>query len=41
MPADTLDTTRGKNKREIIRCLNRYVIREVYHLVKIDPTRKN
>lgn len=30
-------TTEGKSKREIIRCLKRYVIREVYHLIKIDP----
>lgn len=31
-------TAEGKSKREIIRCLKRYVIREVYHLVKVDPT---
>lgn len=31
-------TAEGKSKREIIRCLKRYVIREVYHLVKIDPS---
>ncbi|EXF23856.1 transposase [Nesterenkonia sp. AN1] len=30
-------TAEGKSKREIIRCLKRYVIREVYHLVKVDP----
>ena len=30
-------TTEGKPKRDIIRCLKRYVIREVYHLVKTDP----
>lgn len=30
-------TTEGKSKRDIIRCLKRYVIREVYHLVKTDP----
>lgn len=30
-------TAEGKSKREIIRCLKRYVIREVYHLIKIDP----
>ena len=27
----------GKSKRDIIRCLKRYVIREVYNLVKTDP----
>ena len=31
-------TAEGKSKREIIRCLKRYVIREVHHLVKIDPS---
>ena len=30
-------TAEGKNKREIIRCLKRYVIREVYHLIKANP----
>lgn len=30
-------TTEGKSKREIIRCLKRYVIREVYHLIKTNP----
>jgi len=30
-------TAEGKTKREIIRCLKRYVIREVYHLVKVNP----
>lgn len=30
-------TAKGKSKRDIIRCLKRYVIREVYHLVKTDP----
>lgn len=30
-------TAEGKSKRDIIRCLKRYVIREVYHLVKTDP----
>ncbi|MBC7631450.1 IS110 family transposase [Aeromicrobium sp.] len=30
-------TAEGKSKREIIRCLKRYVIREVYHLIKVDP----
>ncbi|MFC4333582.1 IS110 family RNA-guided transposase [Salininema proteolyticum] len=28
----------GKNKREIIRCLKRYVVREVYRVLKPDPT---
>ncbi|MFE3325842.1 hypothetical protein [Streptomyces sp. NPDC059176] len=27
-------TTEGKTKREIIRCLKRCVIREVYHLIR-------
>ncbi len=31
-------TAEGKTKRDIIRCLKRYVIREVYHLVKAQPT---
>ena len=30
-------TAEGESKRDIIRCLERYVIREVYHLVKTDP----
>ena len=30
-------TAEGKSKRDIIRCLKRYVIREVYHLVMTDP----
>lgn len=30
-------TAEGKSKRDIIRCLKRYVIREVYHLVKTNP----
>lgn len=30
-------TAEGKSKREIIHCLNRYVIREVYPPMKIDP----
>ena len=30
-------TTEGKSKRDIIRCLKRYVIRELYHLVKVNP----
>lgn len=29
-------TAEGKSKREIIRCLKRYVIREVYHLISIN-----
>lgn len=29
-------TTEGKSKRDIIRCLKRYVIREVYQLIKVD-----
>lgn len=28
-------TAEGKSKRDIIRCLKRYVIREVFHLVKV------
>lgn len=31
-------TAEGRSKRDIIRCLKRYVIREVYHLVKANPT---
>lgn len=31
-------TEEGKSKRDIIRCLKRYVIREVYHLIKLNPT---
>ncbi|MFD6906494.1 hypothetical protein ACE1N8_32025 [Streptomyces sp. DSM 116494] len=30
-------TAEGKTKREIIRCLKRYVIREVYHLLQPAP----
>jgi len=30
-------TTEGKSKRDIIRCLKRYVIREVYQLIKVNP----
>lgn len=30
-------TAEGKSKRDIIRRLKRYVIREVYHLIKTDP----
>ncbi|GFZ98507.1 hypothetical protein GCM10011359_29560 [Nesterenkonia alkaliphila] len=31
-------TAEGKSKRDIIRCLKRYVIREVYHLIKEPPS---
>ncbi|WP_307723070.1 transposase [Microbacterium lacticum] len=31
-------TAEGRSKRDIIRCLKRSVIREVYHLVKAHPT---
>nr|KHD96682.1 transposase [Kocuria polaris] len=30
-------TAEGKSKRDIIRCLKRYVIREVYHLIQTNP----
>lgn len=30
-------TAEGKSKRDIIRSLKRYVIREVYHLIKTNP----
>jgi len=30
-------TAEGMSKRDIIRCLKRYVIREVYHLIKAQP----
>lgn len=30
-------TAEGKSKRDIIRCLKRYVIREIYNLIKADP----
>lgn len=33
----TRRTAEGKSKRDIIRCLKRYVIREVYHLIKVNP----
>ncbi len=33
----TRRTTEGKSKRDIIRCLKRYVIREVYQLIKVNP----
>lgn len=31
-------TAEGRSKRDIIRCLQRYVILEVYRLVKANPT---
>jgi hypothetical protein len=31
-------TTEGKTKKEIIRCLKRYLAREVFHLLKPAPT---
>ena len=31
-------TAEGKSKGDIIRCLKRYVIREVYHLLKPKTT---
>ncbi|WP_198655264.1 transposase [Streptomyces geranii] len=34
-------TAEGKTKREIIRCLKRYVIREVYHLLRPAPLRRH
>ncbi|MGY3064639.1 transposase [Streptomyces sp. TE3672] len=33
----TRRTAEGKTKRETIRCLKRYVIREVYHLIRPAP----
>ena len=30
-------TTEGKTKREIIRCLKRYLAREVYHTLNARP----
>lgn len=30
-------TAEGKSKRDSIRCLKRYVIREIYQLVKANP----
>ena len=33
----TQRTSEGKPKRDIIRCLKRYVIREVYQLIKANP----
>ncbi|MFD7438335.1 hypothetical protein [Streptomyces sp. NPDC059861] len=30
-------TTEGKTKREIIQCLKRHVIRDVYHLLRPAP----
>ena len=31
-------TAEGKSKRDIFRCLKCYVIREVYLLIKVNPT---
>jgi len=31
-------TAEGKTKREIIRCLKRYVAREIYHYLTTPPT---
>ena len=31
-------TAEGKSRRDILRCLKRYVIREVYLLLKVNPT---
>lgn len=31
-------TAEGKSKRDIIRCLKHYVIREVYRLIRANPT---
>ena len=33
----TRRTAQGQSKRDIIRCLKRYVIREVHHMIKINP----
>jgi len=30
-------TAEGKSKKDIIRCLKRYVIREAYRLLQINP----
>jgi len=30
-------TTEGKTKREIIRCLKRYLAREIYHTINPRP----
>lgn len=30
-------TAEGKSERDVIRCLKRFVIREVYHLIRIHP----
>ncbi|MFV0284587.1 MAG: IS110 family transposase, partial [Castellaniella sp.] len=32
-------TAEGKSKRDIIRCLKRYLVREIYHLVCPCPER--
>lgn len=31
-------TTEGKTKKEIMRCLKRYIAREAYHALRIDLT---
>jgi transposase len=33
----TRRTAEGKTKKEIIRCLKRYIAREIYHLLTTDP----
>jgi transposase len=33
----TRRTAEGKSKRDIIGCLKRHAIREVYHLIKANP----
>ncbi len=30
-------TTEGKTKKEIIRCLKRYLAREIYQMIKANP----
>ena len=30
-------TAEGKSKREIIRCLKRFIAREVYRVLAVDP----
>jgi transposase len=34
----TRRTQEGKTKREIIRCLKRYLAREIYHTITQSPT---
>ncbi|MGW0007865.1 IS110 family transposase, partial [Nocardia grenadensis] len=31
-------TTQGLTKKEIIRCLKRYIAQEIYHLITNPPT---